>query len=516
MTMSPAPGDQPKLTFVDGFAPAQPAQPGKSAPRGSSKAISALALIATAAALYAGVGGPLHFVDLNPAVRHLALYTAAGSALVLLINILIGKLRAARTTSDWPASGQIAVTIGAFVCTGVGVNTAWGFTQTHLGITDTFTRVALCGTGEIVLIALGLAARDNYRRDAAAGMPGLLVWLITGFLAVPAFAEGAAMAHGFWAGLVAGAWRAVFGPVGAAILWHFAMGLEIRAADSTARSMGVLARLGRRIGQKVLASFGIADTDTTTTDLLRERARVKAANLTDRYNALSAKRQDGTYGRWIRRRLRAALRAANVAHDVNQKTALLADLAISSHAPTLASLQYDNPWGLPTNGRQNGSGDGANGSGDDRQDAANPTDNNGGAGGSANANGRQNGSGDGANDTDNGRQNTPPPGDSDTAKKTANNAAKKRPASGGGRQNGSGGGAKKTPTGAKTRRSMSEWVELAGPVFHAEFQRLRRQPTGEEFATAIANADLGTVGASTAKNIRTAILDDAAKTVTAN
>lgn len=60
-----------------------------------------------------------------------------------------------------------------------------------------------------------------------------------------------------------------------------------------------------------------------------------------------------------------------------------------------------------------------------------------------------------------------------------------------------------------TRRSMSEWVELAGPVFHAEFERLRRQPTGDEFAEAIKKAKLGTVSASTAKNIRAEILDRA-------
>jgi hypothetical protein len=59
------------------------------------------------------------------------------------------------------------------------------------------------------------------------------------------------------------------------------------------------------------------------------------------------------------------------------------------------------------------------------------------------------------------------------------------------------------------RRSMTEWVELAGPVFHAEFERLRRQPTGDEFAEAIKKARLGTVSASTAKNIRAEILDRA-------
>lgn len=62
---------------------------------------------------------------------------------------------------------------------------------------------------------------------------------------------------------------------------------------------------------------------------------------------------------------------------------------------------------------------------------------------------------------------------------------------------------------ANTRRSMDEWVADAGPVFHAEFARLRRNPTASEFATAISAAGLGKVSDSTAKNIRAEILDRA-------
>jgi hypothetical protein len=59
----------------------------------------------------------------------------------------------------------------------------------------------------------------------------------------------------------------------------------------------------------------------------------------------------------------------------------------------------------------------------------------------------------------------------------------------------------------RKRRPMDEWVELATPIFHAEFTRRRRQPTGEEFAEALELAGYGAVSASTAKNIRTQILD---------
>lgn len=62
---------------------------------------------------------------------------------------------------------------------------------------------------------------------------------------------------------------------------------------------------------------------------------------------------------------------------------------------------------------------------------------------------------------------------------------------------------------ANKRRSMDEWVADAGPVFHTEFARLRRNPTASEFATAIQKAGLGKVSDSTAKNIRAEILDRA-------
>jgi hypothetical protein len=78
----------------------------------------------------------------------------------------------------------------------------------------------------------------------------------------------------------------------------------------------------------------------------------------------------------------------------------------------------------------------------------------------------------------------------------------RQPRSGGAKSR-AGGGRKQQ----RTRRSMTEWVALAEPLWHEETARLRRQPTGEEFAEAIGRAGLGQVSASTAKNIRMEILD---------
>ncbi|MFJ8929270.1 hypothetical protein ACIRLA_22095 [Streptomyces sp. NPDC102364] len=59
------------------------------------------------------------------------------------------------------------------------------------------------------------------------------------------------------------------------------------------------------------------------------------------------------------------------------------------------------------------------------------------------------------------------------------------------------------------RRSMTEWVTLTEPIFHAEFKRLKRNPTASEFADAIGKAGHGRPSDSTAKSIRTEVLDRA-------
>jgi hypothetical protein len=71
---------------------------------------------------------------------------------------------------------------------------------------------------------------------------------------------------------------------------------------------------------------------------------------------------------------------------------------------------------------------------------------------------------------------------------------------------------KPTRSGVKKkapRRSLDEWVTLAGPIFHDQFRELRRQPTANEFAQAIEKAGHGLPSDTVAKTIRAEILDRA-------
>lgn len=98
------------------------------------------------------------------------------------------------------------------------------------------------------------------------------------------------------------------------------------------------------------------------------------------------------------------------------------------------------------------------------------------------------------------RQEAPSGGDKSTAKtpaKKATTGGKNTPAK----------SRQKTVLKKAPRRSMTEWVDLTEPVFHAEFKRLKRNPTASEFADAIGVAGHGQPSDSTAKSIRTEILD---------
>ncbi|MEU6236322.1 hypothetical protein [Kitasatospora sp. NPDC047058] len=239
---------------------------------------------------------------------------------------------------------QVMTTLAALAATAVGANTAWRFASSHLHISDTVERAALFLTGEMILFALALAARQNLNNKDMnrTGWPGTAVWVLSCFLAVPAWAESVD-AHGNVS--AAGAlWRIVLGPIGAAAMWHLAMGIELRHAKPGAENNSFVAQLVRRLQQWLLAFFGIVRADQDAEDIARERARTKAANLIDRYNALSPRARKGWRGRRLMARLRKQLRTAQVSRSEEAKAELMADLAVSAHAPSLAALVHPTPW----------------------------------------------------------------------------------------------------------------------------------------------------------------------------
>ncbi|MFD7645737.1 hypothetical protein ACFV4P_34415 [Kitasatospora sp. NPDC059795] len=268
--------------------------------------------------------------------------------LVALTAVTVFGKKAVRFLNRRRKSGrltpaQIVTTLGALVSTAVGANTAWRFAESHLHVEDKLERGALFMAGEIILFGLALAARQNLTGDMKrTGAPGVLVWVISAFLAVPAWTESQdAAGHVSVAGA---AWRIVLGPLGAALMWHFAMNIELRHAEPTAENNGFAAQVVRRVQHRVMAALGIR-LGQDAEEALRDRARAKAADLIDRYNALASdEERNGDKGRRLMKKLMKQLRMAGVSRLPESRAQLLADLAVSSHARSLAQLRHVSPW----------------------------------------------------------------------------------------------------------------------------------------------------------------------------
>lgn len=272
---------------------------------------------------------------------------SAGAALVAVALLGLAVWGAVRTIRRRSSAGIAFATLGAIVATLVSTNNSWRFFGDHLGMTSPVERSVTFAVGEIALFACALLARENLLAEhedpgtpATAGTPGVLVWVISGAACVPAFAEG----HGL-AGVIV---RCLFGPLGAAVLWHQALGVELRAARGEG-SGGMLATIARQVRERVMARLGMAEADRDAVRIAHDRAIARAVELID---ALSAFPADSTGRRRTRLNasLRKAIRTSGVATDPAARDALLAQVAASRHASALATIDLVSPWDAPASG----------------------------------------------------------------------------------------------------------------------------------------------------------------------
>jgi hypothetical protein len=274
-----------------------------------------------------------HGIDLFG--RHLTLWQAA---LSLGTGVLLA-LFARRVLARWTATAGVRLAaLGAVMCTGVSTNTSWRYFGDHLHVTDTIERALMFATAEVVLIGLALMTRENYRKPGSTGggAPGVLVWVISGFACVPAFAEG---------GDLTGALvRAVLGPIFAALLWHLAMGVELTHTRSKDAPKGLLGRLAAHVREQLLAALGLAEPDRSARQILQDRAAERAVYLADVYAQLTDAQRCRRRGKRTARKLRDAVRESGAGTDPQRRTRLLAELAATRHALDLATTDLASPW----------------------------------------------------------------------------------------------------------------------------------------------------------------------------
>ncbi|MFJ8805582.1 hypothetical protein [Streptomyces sp. NPDC102490] len=259
----------------------------------------------------------------------------------LLAGWLIHQQRRRRLhTNRW--RGTVAVPVAAVAalgCTAYSADTSWRFAADYLDMGGTAERVAMFAAAELALFATALMARQNLNGPKQApGLPGTLTWVITAVQVLPAYAES---------GLVGGTVRAFVGPVMAAMLWHLAMGIELRHRAPDAASRGLAAVLVRQARERLLARLGIADQDADAARLIRERALSEAVALILRAESMTDRQRGRRRERRLTERLHEALERAGVDGDPRQDELLLRKLATRKQAPSLASITLPPRWQIP-------------------------------------------------------------------------------------------------------------------------------------------------------------------------
>lgn len=255
-----------------------------------------------------------------------------------------GALAAAVVLAAWRLGHAVLIAaVAAMACTAYSADTSWGFAKHRLGMTDDTERLAMFAAAEIALIACGLLARANKTATATeenagtAGVPGVLVWVITGVQVIPAYSES---------GFVGGTVRATIGPVMAGLLWHMAMGLEIRVIRPGALSTGLPALVSRELRERLLSRLGLAVRDRTAEQISRDRATTRAVE----YAVRLERRQDHGWG-WvtarIERRLSRAIGRSGVASSPNQRAELMRQLSARRNSAGLATIKLTSPWDAP-------------------------------------------------------------------------------------------------------------------------------------------------------------------------
>lgn len=269
--------------------------------------------------------------------------TAPAAIAVLLLVAVLSAARLLRRGQRKQDAGRRRNTaaipiaaVAAIGCTAYSADTSWRFAADYLDMGSTIERAAMFAAAELALFATALLARQNLNGPKQApGLPGTLTWVITAVQILPAYAES---------GPVGGTVRAFVGPVMAAMLWHLAMGIELRHRSPHADSRSLAAVLARQARERLLARLSIADRDADAARIIRERALDQAVTLILRAEAMAPSKRTKWRGRRLTRRLHQALEQADVDRDELQDELLLRKLATRQQATALAAKPLPARW----------------------------------------------------------------------------------------------------------------------------------------------------------------------------
>ncbi|MFF3979790.1 hypothetical protein [Streptomyces sp. NPDC001828] len=263
------------------------------------------------------------------------LVAIVSAALALMVTAWAVRWRGTRSRKRLGGPAVKVAAIAALGCTAYSADTSWRFAADYLNMAGAAERAGMFAAAELALFATALMARQNLAVQGAPGLPGTLVWVITTVQVIPAYAES---------GPIGGTVRAFVGPVMAAMLWHLAMGIELRLRTPGAASNGLIAVLGREARERLLSRLGIAARDRDAAQITQDRATVRAVTLAARLAERTPEQQESRRGRRLTRRLSKAVGKASVGTNPLQRAQLLDQLAARRHALALATISLPSPW----------------------------------------------------------------------------------------------------------------------------------------------------------------------------
>ncbi|RZU14322.1 hypothetical protein [Streptomyces sp. BK239] len=265
----------------------------------------------------------------------LLLAAVVPAALALVLTAWTIRRRGTRSQKRLGGPAVKVAAVAALGCTAYSADTSWRFAADYLDMAGAAERAGMFAAAELALFATALMARQNLAVQGAPGLPGTLVWVITTVQVIPAYAES---------GPIGGTVRAFVGPVMAAMLWHLAMGIELRLRTPGAASNGLIAVLGREARERLLSRLGIAARDRDAAQITRDRATARAVTLAVRLAERTPEQQRNRRGLRLTRRLSKAVGRASVGTDPLQRAQLLDQLAARRHALALATVPLLSPW----------------------------------------------------------------------------------------------------------------------------------------------------------------------------
>jgi len=262
--------------------------------------------------------------------------TAALTAITL--GVLLVR-RGTRALRGWKASAGVkGAALVALMATGVSMDTNWMFWGTHLHVDNPVLRAFLFADLEEALIVFAIQARENTLREdgnGKQGIQGVLVWVMSGLAMLPAWIE---------AGWMEGTVRALAGPGLAALLWHFALGLEFKVTRPKIERDRTLAKIARNLRERILARLGIVGPDQSALEIRQDRALDEVVRLTMRLGTFNPKMFREARRKRLSDRQKDAVRRSGAAEEWNRLQEILKRTWIIRNAAGLADLEMPSPW----------------------------------------------------------------------------------------------------------------------------------------------------------------------------